>query len=116
LFVPQAYRAFLEICIERDLRNFLGGLARLLDPCIVEMAQSLMPKDPLLFSSEVANSVGLRLFHEVVPRDLGLGCRLNGFLWTSTALITGIGVEERQFIMVLADRMKIKVRDMTKPL
>jgi glutamate/tyrosine decarboxylase-like PLP-dependent enzyme len=69
-----------------------------------------------LFSGKVAYSVGLWFFHEVVPGDLGSGGSLNNFLGALAAVITWVGVEEWQFVVVSADRMEIQVRDMAEAL
>jgi hypothetical protein len=41
---------------------------------------------------------------------------LDNFLWALAAVITWVGVEERQFVVVSADRMEIQVRDMAEAL
>jgi glutamate/tyrosine decarboxylase-like PLP-dependent enzyme len=69
-----------------------------------------------LFPREVAYSVGLWFLHEVVPGDLGSGGSLNNFLGALAAVITWVGIEERQFVVVSADRMEIQVRDMAEAL
>ena len=76
LLVLETDRALIKVSLESNLRACagLGGLSSLLDTGIMEMSETLMPYDVLLFSCEVTDGICFRFFHDVIPCDLGCGC------------------------------------------
>jgi hypothetical protein len=62
----------------------------------------------------MADCVGFWFFHEIIPGDFGSG--RSDLFWALAAFLAWVRIEERQFVMVLADPVEVQVRNVTEML